>query len=74
MGMCPECGLGHDEVIDHEKRVHQPPEVRMLVTLCLKPIAHRERTAFALGMDFAGDACELVDMLRGHVSLSLLLH
>jgi hypothetical protein len=27
-----------------------------------------------VGMGFAGDACKLVDMLRVHVSLSLLLN
>jgi hypothetical protein len=74
MGMCPEGGLRHGEVIHHDQRVHQPPEVCMLIALGLKAVANPERTTVALGMGFAGDACELVDMLRVHVSLSLLLH
>ena len=71
MGMCPEGGLRHGEVIHHDKRVHQPPEVCMLVALRLKTVANRERATAALGMGFAGDACELVDLLRVHVILSL---
>lgn len=71
MGMCPEGGLGHDEVIDHDQRVHQPPEVSVFIALGLKTVTNRERVTFTLGMGFAGDACELVDMLGVHVILSL---
>jgi len=46
----------------------------MLVALGRKPVTNGDLVAVTLGVGFAGNACEFVDMLRGHVSLSLLLH
>ena len=71
MGMCPEGGLRHGEVIHHDQRVHQSPEVRMLIALGLKAVIESEFTTVTLGMGFAGDACEPVNVLRVHVSLLL---
>ena len=63
-----------DEVIDHDQRIHQTAEIRMLVALGRKPVTDRDLATVALGVCFAGNACELINQLRRHVILSLLLH
>ena len=72
--MGAEGRLRHDEVVDHDQRVHQTAEVRMLVALGRKPLTNGDLAAVALLMCFAGNACELINQVRGHVILSLLLH
>ena len=66
--------LRHDEVIDHDQRIHQTTEICMLVALGRKPVANRDLAAVAMGVGFAGNACELINQLRGHVILSLVLY
>jgi len=74
MGMCPEGGLRHHEMIDHDQRIHQPLEIRVLIALGLKSVAYLDLATVTLCMGFAGDPCEIVDPLRVHVILSLLLN
>lgn len=71
MGMCPEGGLGHGEVIDHDQGVHQSPEVCVLIALGLKAVADGQRASVTLSMGFTWDACKFVNMLRVHLNLSL---
>ena len=72
--MGAEGRLRHNEVINHDQRIHEAAKVRMLVALGRKPVTNGDLAAVISGVGFAGNACELINQLRGHVILSLLLH